>query len=139
MPGRGSRKLTGTEFTSSGLVNGDRATSALLRSDGGHQAPWLQVKAIAAGRNREGIGTKVTVTAAGIKQTGWIRTGSSYCSQSELTAFFGLGTAPQADTVELLFPSGAKQTLTGIKANQRIIVHEARGLVAQGPPGPVRQ
>jgi hypothetical protein len=88
---------------------------------------------VAAGANREGIGTKVVVTAGGVRQTGWIRSGSSYCSQNELTAFFGLGSAPQADTVELLFPSGARQVLQGVKARQAIVVHEATGLVASGP------
>jgi hypothetical protein len=39
------------------LVSACDGKPALLRCDGGSQAPWLQVKAIAAGRNREGIGT----------------------------------------------------------------------------------
>jgi hypothetical protein len=111
---------------------------ALLRNDGGNKNAWLQVKAIAAGRNRDGIGTKVTVTAGGVHQTGWTRSGSSFCSQSELTAFFGLGKAPQADSVELLFPSGARQVLQGVKANQLIVVQEGKGLVAHGAPGAVK-
>jgi hypothetical protein len=109
----------------------------LLRNDGGNSRPWLQVKAIAAGGNREGLGTKVMVTAGGMRQIGWIRTGSSYCSQNELKAFFGLGTAPQAEQVELLFPSGARQVLSGVQAGQLIVVDERKGLVAQGAPGSV--
>jgi enediyne biosynthesis protein E4 len=108
---------------------------ALLRNDGGNHNHWLQVKAIAAGANREGIGTKVTVTAGGMRQIGWIRSGSSYCSQNELTAFFGLGQAAQADTVELQFPDGARQTARGVSANQRIVVQEGKGLVVHGPSG----
>src|SRR5205807_5820603 len=56
---------------------------ALLRNDGGNRNAWLEVKAHAAGRNRDGIGTKVTVAASGVRQTGRIRSGSSYCSQRE--------------------------------------------------------
>jgi hypothetical protein len=108
---------------------------ALLRNDGGNRNHWLQVKTIGAGQNREGIGTKVTVTANGMRQIGWIRSGASYCSQSELTAFFGLGSAAQVDQVELQFPDGTRQVVQGVKANQQIVVREGKGLVAQGPPG----
>jgi hypothetical protein len=110
---------------------------ALLRNDGANKNHWLQVKAIAAGQNRDGIGTKVTVTAHGIRQIGWIRSGSSYCSQSELTAFFGLGSAAQAEAVDLLFPSGTRQTVRGVKADQLIVVREGKGVVAQRAPGAV--
>jgi enediyne biosynthesis protein E4 len=108
---------------------------ALLRNDGGNRNHWLQVKAIAAGANREGIGTKVTVTAGGMRQIGWIRSGSSYCSQNELTAFFGLGSAARVDQVELQFPDGGRQVVPRVKADQMIIVREGKGLVAQGVPG----
>jgi enediyne biosynthesis protein E4 len=101
---------------------------ALLRNDGGNANSWLQVKAIGAGKNRDGIGTRVTVTANGVRQVGWIRSGSSYCSQHELVAFFGLGAAAQADTVEVRFPDGARQTLKDVKARQRIVVEEGRRL-----------
>jgi enediyne biosynthesis protein E4 len=96
------------------------------------------VKAIGAGKNLDGIGTRVTVTANGMRQTGWIRSGSSYCSQHELTAFFGLGSATEAAEVELRFASGGRQTVHGVKANQRVVVQEGKGLVAQGAPGSAR-
>src|SRR5205807_9053380 len=105
---------------------------ALIRNDGGNKNAWLQVKAIAAGRNRNGIGTKVTVTANGVHQTGWIRSGSSYCSQNEPTAFLGLGRAAQAEEVDLQFPDGSRQSLTAVKTNQRIVVQEGKGLLAHG-------
>jgi hypothetical protein len=108
---------------------------ALLRNDGGNRRHWLQVKAIAAGQNREAIGTKVTVTANGMRQIGWIRSGSSYCSQNELVAFFGLGSAAQADAVELQYPDGTRQVVPHVKTDQLIVVQEGKGLVAQGPPG----
>src|SRR5205085_7704509 len=124
--------------------SGQRSLRARTNGARGNPGPgpgrnhWLQVKAIAGGLNREGIGTKVMVTAGGQRQTGWIRSGSSYCSQSELTAFFGLGGAGQAESVELRFPSGARQTLASVKADQMIVVQEGKGLVAQGAPGAAR-
>jgi enediyne biosynthesis protein E4 len=117
------------------LISACDGKPALLRNDGGNRNGWLEVKAIGAGKNREGIGTRVAIAANGTRQIGWIRSGSSYCSQHELTAFFGLGGAAQAEEVELRFPSGARQTLKGVKANQLIVVQEGKGLVAQGAPG----
>jgi hypothetical protein len=117
------------------LVSACNGRPALLRNDGGNRNHWLQVKAIAAGQNREGIGTKVTVTGNGMRQSGWIRSGSSYCSQNELVACFGLGHAPQAEQVELQYPDGARQVVRGIKADQLIVVQEGKGLIAQGAPG----
>jgi hypothetical protein len=135
------RGLAAGDFDNDGdpdlLVSACNGRPALLRNEGGNRNHWLQVKAIAAGKNRDGIGTRVTVTAGGTRQSGWIRSGSSYCSQSELKAFFGLGSASQADSVELLFPSGARQAVQGVKADQLIVVQEGKGLVAQGAPGSV--
>jgi enediyne biosynthesis protein E4 len=109
---------------------------ALLRNEGGNQNAWLQVKAVAAGRNREGLGTKVTVTAGGQRQTGWIRSGSSYGSQHELTAFFGLGAAAVAERVEARFPDGTRQTLSGVAADRRVSVREGGGRLARDDQAP---
>jgi hypothetical protein len=114
------------------LVTSCNGRPALLRNDGGNRNQWLQVKVIGVGPNRDGIGAKVTVTAGGRRQSGWIRSGSSYCSQHELMAFFGLGAAAEAETVEVRFPGGARQTLNRVKARQRVVVHEGKGYTAHG-------
>ena len=61
---------------------------------------------------------------AGRKQTAWLRSGSSYCSDSEHVARFGLGQAAQADVVEVHWPSGSSQRLADVKANQVLAVTE---------------
>lgn len=97
---------------------------ALLRNDGGNRNAWLNVRAIGAGGNREGIGARVWVTAGGTRQSGWIRSGSTYCSQHELTAFFGLGAAERAEEVEVLFPSGVRRLYRDVDARQVFIARE---------------
>jgi hypothetical protein len=121
------------------LLSACAGRPALLRNDGGNQRHWLAVKAIGAGQNREGIGTQVRLTAGGQRQTGWVRSGSSYCSASELKAFFGLGGAAQVEAVELQFPDGQREELKGVKADQLLVVQEGKGLVAAGRPGGVEQ
>ena len=71
------------------------ARRVLLRNDGGNRNRWLRVRLVGTKSNRDGIGARVTVTLpAGAKQWAVVKTGSSYCSQSELPLTFGLGAAP---------------------------------------------
>jgi len=59
-----------------------------------------------------------------------VRSGSSYCSQSDLALTFGLGKDPKA-TLEIEWPSGLKQRLADVPANQFITVEEGKGIVAR--------
>jgi hypothetical protein len=124
------------------LVSTNNGTPLLLRNDGGNQNHWLAIRAIGTQSNRDGIGTKVAVTAGGVRRQSWIRSGSSFASASDLKALFGLGAAARADTVTLTWPSGAVQTLTQVKADQLLRVREpvtaaGRGCRSRGttPPG----
>jgi hypothetical protein len=60
-----------------------------------------------------------------------VKSGSSYLSQSELPLTFGLG-KPQAGkvvSIEVLWPSGKKESISGIRANQSITLLEGKGMV----------
>jgi hypothetical protein len=72
-----------------------------------------------------------------------VKTGSSYLSQSELPLTFGLGKPDSGKTVslEIVWPSGRKDSIRGIKPNQFITVKEGKGITATQPifsprPGP---
>ena len=76
----------------------------------------LRVKLVGTKSNRDGIGAVVRVTSGGDKQWQMLRSGSSYLSQSELVLTFGLGSATKADTVEIQWPSGQVDKLSGVAA-----------------------
>ena len=61
-----------------------------------------------------------------------VKTGSSYLSQSELPLTFGLGIPEPGKTVslEIVWPSGQKDTIAGVKPNQFITVKEGKGIVS---------
>jgi hypothetical protein len=61
-----------------------------------------------------------------------VKSGSSYCSQSELGVTVGLGAAARAD-VEVRWPSGHVDRLAGVSANATITVQEEKGAVATVP------
>jgi hypothetical protein len=64
-----------------------------------------------------------------------VKTGSSYASQSELPLTFGLGKPEAGKTVsiDIIWPSGQKDSLSKISADQFITVKEGSGIIAARP------
>jgi hypothetical protein len=116
------------------LISTNNGPAYLLRNDGGNRNNVLRVRTVGTKSNRDGIGAKVTLTlASGAHPWRLVHTGSSYCSQSELTLTFGLGDLAQADKVEVVWPSGQVDRLGPVAANQTATVQEGKGLVSVSP------
>ena len=106
----------------------------------------LRIKLVGTKSNRDGIGAVITVTSGADKQTKMLRSGSSYLSQSELVATFGLswdryigrlGPRTKADSVEIQWPSGQTDKLSNVNASQTVTVQEGKGIVSSRAYGPV--
>src|SRR5262249_23951256 len=69
-------------------------------------------KAKAYKSSRDTIGTKVFLTAGGIRQRADVFSGASYASSSDLRVHFGLGSTPKIDKLEILWPSGFRAEVT---------------------------
>jgi hypothetical protein len=96
----------------------------LLRNDGGNTNHWLRIRTIGTKSNRDGIGAKAVLEAGGIKQTQWVKSGSSFLSASELTLTFGLGTATTIDRLTINWPSGTTDTYQNVPINQTLSARE---------------
>ena len=118
------------------VITANNGPARLLRNDNGNQNDMLRVKTIGTKSNRDGIGAKVTVkTGSGTRLFGMVKTGSSYLSQSELPLTFGLG-KPEAGKIvslEIVWPSGHKDSLSNIKPNQFVTIQEGKGIVSALP------
>ncbi|HUV14335.1 MAG TPA: ASPIC/UnbV domain-containing protein, partial [Acidobacteriota bacterium] len=57
-------------------------------------------------------------------QMGYVKTGGSYCSQSQLRLTFGLGDSSRVHSVEVAWPSGKKQVIDSPPFNQLIRIRE---------------
>ena len=118
------------------LITSNNGPARLLRNENGNQNDLLRVKTVGVRSNRDGIGAKVTMkTAKGAKVSSIVKTGSSYCSQSELPLVFGLGAPEEGKTLslEIIWPGGQKDTIADVKPNQSITVQEGKGVTSATP------
>jgi hypothetical protein len=118
------------------LITTNNGPARLLRNDNANQNDLLRVKTIGSRANRDGIGAKVVVkTSKGAKVFRMVRTGSSYCSQSELPLTFGFGKPEEGTTLtlEITWPGGQKDSFANIKPNQSLVVLEGKGITLQEP------
>jgi hypothetical protein len=85
---------------------------------------WLIVKLQGTVSNRDGIGARIRVSTAGGQQFRTVTTASSYLASNDPRAHFGLGKAAEVDTIDIWWPSGKRQTLSGVAAGQVLTVRE---------------
>jgi hypothetical protein len=116
------------------LMTTNNGPARLLRNDAGNRNHMLRVKTIGTESNRDGIGATVRVTAdAGPTRMAVVKTGSSYCSQSELPLTFGLGASTRVKSIEITWPNGKVERLPGTSADQVLTVQEGKGLIRTEP------
>jgi hypothetical protein len=85
---------------------------------------WLGVKLTGKGRNTNAIGSLITLRAGGVTQLRDVRSGTSYLSQDDMRAHFGLGTATRADSIEVRWPDGTTTRLDNVKADQVVAISQ---------------
>ena len=100
---------------------------------------WLSLELAGTKSNRLAIGARLTITAGDLVQTREVLSGGSYISQSDLRIHLGLGAHDHADKIEILWPSGAHDTLTNIAADNFYGVKEGEGIVPLEKVRPTRK
>ena len=100
------------------------ACRSLLMNRSGNQNHWIILKLIGTKSNRDGIGTRIKVTTSHGSQYNHATTAVGYNSSSDKRVHFGLGQSTVIDRIELQWPSGIKQVLTQVKADQVLAVRE---------------
>jgi hypothetical protein len=115
------------------LLTTNGGPAYLFQNRGGAQNNAIRIKTTGTRTNRDGIGAVVRVRSAKGVNTQTVRSGSSYCSQSELTLTFGLGKESQAPSLEITWPSGQKDTLKDVRANATYTIEEGGRIVTSRP------
>ena len=93
-----------------------------LQDDAHH---YLQIRLEGESPNRRGIGATLIVTAAGLKQYIYHSPYRGYMSTMETLEQFGLGDGTRVDTLQVIWPGGRSQVLTGLAVDRMITVRES--------------
>ena len=119
------------------LVTNNGAGVNLLLNDGVAEAAGnanaMLIRVIGTKSNRSGIGTRLTLTTGGRRQLREVQSGSSYLTQNDLRAHFGIGAANRSERLEIRWPSGATEVVQDLPANHVITVREGEGVVGRMP------
>ncbi|HEX5410791.1 MAG TPA: CRTAC1 family protein [Terriglobia bacterium] len=98
----------------------------LLRNNLAHANSWIGFTLRGTKSNRDAIGAKLTLQSGDRRLVRWITGGSSYLSSQDKRVIFGLGRAPAQtlSTVEIRWPSGQTQKISGLAANRYHSIEE---------------
>ncbi len=118
-----------------GDVDNDGKLDVLIVSNGGplayfhNQGPvgrllTLKLEGAPPGSNRDAVGAVATVVVGGRRLVVPRLGGGSYLSASDDRLYFGLGTAPRADAVEVRWPSGRVDRHPGLEADRAYKLRE---------------
>jgi hypothetical protein len=112
------------------VITTNNGPARLLRNDQTKRNGSLRLTLEGATSNHSAVGTRVRLEVeGGRKPWAMVKTGSSYCSQSELPLIFGLGRATKATAIEVTWPNGRVEKLPGAAANQSLTIREGKGIV----------
>ncbi|HWR50530.1 MAG TPA: CRTAC1 family protein, partial [Bryobacteraceae bacterium] len=89
---------------------------------------WILLKLAGSKSNRMGLGAQVQVTGEdGMKQYNEATTAVGYAGSSDPRVHFGLGGSKTVREIEIRWPSGVRQTLSNVAADQILTVEEPAG------------
>src|SRR5205823_1880995 len=81
------------------LITSSNGPAYLYRNDQLSGNKSVRLRLTGTKSNRDAIGARVRLFAAGVAQTRWVKSGSSYLSQSELPLTFGMGKRSAAERI----------------------------------------
>jgi enediyne biosynthesis protein E4 len=105
------------------VLNGPTKLFHNITESGNH---WILLKLVGTKSNRMGIGAQIRLTTEdGKKQWDEVTTAIGYASSSDPRVHFGLGKNEKIKEIQILWPSGIKQILTNVPADQILTVQES--------------
>jgi enediyne biosynthesis protein E4 len=106
------------------IINNQGEAPSLLKQKQSPPGHWVILQLVGTRSNRSAIGAHVKLRADGHTQTGEVRSGGSYLSQSDLRLHFGIGPATSIDQLEIAWPSGARQVLKNQQCERVLTITE---------------
>jgi len=79
---------------------------------------------IGTAAERDAVGAKVTVHCGKSSWTGWVTGGDGFLCTNESTVNIGIGSAGAIDRVDVLWPGGAVESFSNLRAGNRYLINE---------------
>lgn len=116
------------------VVNNIDSAPTLLKNVASGVNHWLKIKLVGdvlQKTPKDAIGSKVFVTAGGIRQRFDVFSGASYASQSHQQIHVGLGTATKIDKLEIIWANGETETLKIQAVDRAVTIQQGSGIIRQ--------
>ncbi|MCK7592992.1 CRTAC1 family protein [Pseudomarimonas salicorniae] len=97
----------------------------LLRNDQASGHHWLSVSLRGRAPNTEALGALVTLEAGGRRQQRSAGRNRSYLSQTPAELYFGLGTTPAIDRLEVRWPDGSIDEVRVESVDRHVVIEQA--------------
>jgi hypothetical protein len=92
-------------------------------------AHWVELKLIGTKSNRDAIGARAILKIGGATLIREVNGGNGYAGQSSKRLHFGLGAAAKIDSLEIRWPSGRVEKVSGVPVNHITTIREGAGVV----------
>ena len=96
----------------------------ILHNETATQNHWLSIELVGHKSNRDGIGAEIKVVTSRRSQFATVSTAGSYLSASDKRAHFGLGQDSAVLSIEIRWPSGIRQVVKDVHADQNLRIDE---------------
>jgi hypothetical protein len=125
---RVGRGLAVADFDNNGtldvVISSAGRAPVLLKNQAGAGNNWITIRAQGTKSNRFGLGATVRIQTADGTQVREINNVASYLSANDIRLHAGVGSTKVIQQIDVLWPSGAKQSLKDVAVNQVLVVKE---------------
>ncbi len=112
------------------VYNRNNPVAKVYRNDTPGQGNALLVDLVGTDSEPLGTGAQVIAACGSRRVLRQVEAGSGFISQRPPTLHFGLGDCRAVDSLEIRWPSGTRQTVTGLGVNERVTITEGSDEVA---------
>lgn len=106
------------------VVTGNDGAFYVLHNSTETKNHWLTLELVGHKSNRDAIGAEVKLITPRGLQMATVTTAGSYLSSSDKRVHFGLGTERVVETIEIRWPSGIRQSIKNVAADQILKIDE---------------
>lgn len=111
------------------LQSNNGGPGQLFENRGAEKNHWIGLKLEGTRSNRDAVGARVLVRSESFTSVDQIKGGMSYCSGQDLRLYFGLAHRRKVDSLEIIWPSGLKESFRNLAADRIYMIREGAGIL----------